>query len=292
MNNPEVFEVQNQVRAARASLYAKLARVMGAMTRLQKTGYNKFHGYKFASEADVADLVREAMAENNLALLPQIVKWERVDTGRKTSGGSITFNTILEVEFTFCDGDTGATESRIWYGEANDSDDKGFNKAVTAAEKYFLLKTFMISSGDKADDPDHSEDDKPAKKKPAQPASNVTPINTQKVAQTLGSGSKPRRIETVEEIVDGTTAKKPAPQTEDGEDVEVLSWDTGKWPENFISAVRGSIGNKTLMLPEMANLVGIEANAGVKQVWVDKFGENMNVAVQAVTDAKQATLAF
>jgi hypothetical protein len=87
-------------------------------------------------------------------------------------------------------------------------------------------------------------------------------------------------------VVDGSlaldTAPEPEADTEDGEDVEVLSWDTGTWPVNFISAVRGAVGSKIMQLDQMAAVVGIEANAGLKPVWVSKFGENMNDAIQAV----------
>lgn len=81
-------------------------------------------------------------------------------------------------------------------------------------------------------------------------------------------------------VVDGTAAKVAEPA--DGETVTTLSWDAGKWPINFISAVRGAIGNDRMQLDEMADLVGITGNAGLKPVWTSKFGENMNDAVQAV----------
>lgn len=181
---------------SQASLFAKMAKVLGAMKRLEKSGWNDFHKYKFASEADVADAVRAAMAENNLALFVNIVKVIRKDTGRTTRGGFPILNTFVKVEFTFADGDTGATRSCLFDGEALDSDDKGINKAVTAAEKYFLLKTFMISSGDKEADPDHAttEGDEPPMKK-ATPK-NITRIDTDRAKELLGTGdkTKERRI--------------------------------------------------------------------------------------------------
>ena len=42
----------------------------------------------------------------------------------------------------------------MWTGESLDTQDKGITKAATSAEKYFLMKTFVISTGDAKDDPD------------------------------------------------------------------------------------------------------------------------------------------
>ena len=55
-------------------LASKLAKVMQEVKYIQKTGYNSFHKYKYATEADVNEKVREELAKQNVALLP---KYER-----------------------------------------------------------------------------------------------------------------------------------------------------------------------------------------------------------------------
>ncbi len=58
------------------------------------------------------------------------------------------WKTTVTLSFTFCDGDTGATMQTIFKGEGIDVLDKGLPKALTAATKYFLQTTFLISTGD------------------------------------------------------------------------------------------------------------------------------------------------
>jgi len=71
--------------------------------------------------------------------------------------------TITDFEFTFADGESGATRTCSWRAEAQDTQDKGISKSATSAVKYFLLKTFLISTGDEPD-PDGSGDKKEPKK--------------------------------------------------------------------------------------------------------------------------------
>lgn len=144
----------------KSTLYAKMARVMGKLERLPKSGHNKHFNYHYATESDVADAIRKAMADEQIALLVDIAEFSR--EGKRT---------ILKINFTFACGESGATATQTWYGEADDMQDKGINKAATSAEKYFLMKTFLISAGDMADDPDSGMDeDTPAQPKNKQKA--------------------------------------------------------------------------------------------------------------------------
>jgi hypothetical protein len=52
------------------------------------------------------------------------------------------------MEFKFIDGETG--EELVFHseGEGQDAGDKGIYKAITGAQKYALMKAFMIPTGD------------------------------------------------------------------------------------------------------------------------------------------------
>lgn len=143
---------------SKATLYMKLARVMGEMSRMKKSGKNTHFDYKFVTADDVANKVRQLLAAQNVAFFAAIVGRElvgisRTYTDKKT--GEIQTSTlnrwVVNFEFTFACGDTGATETKPWSSEADSADDKGINKCATAAEKYFLLKTFIVSTGDEPD---------------------------------------------------------------------------------------------------------------------------------------------
>jgi hypothetical protein len=131
---------------ARASLYAKLARVMGEIGELEKKGRNDNFNYAFIRDVDVANALRPLLAEEGVAML---VGMDNIEQQRVTSGsGNEGLHTLASMSVTFADGETGATVTVPWYGEAIDYQDKGVNKCATAGLKFALLKTFLIGSED------------------------------------------------------------------------------------------------------------------------------------------------
>lgn len=139
----------------KAKLFEKMAKVMGLVSRVSKGGWNDYHKYKYASSDDVADEVRAAMAEAGLAFYANMVSIDKYEAGKEV-------RTHAVFEFTFGCSETGATQTCRWEAEADDTKDKGINKVATAAEKYFLLKTFVIGTGDEPDaDSDDSTTEQP-----------------------------------------------------------------------------------------------------------------------------------
>lgn len=124
-------------------LYSKLAEVMGLAGRIEKRGENTFHHYKYAMESDIVEAVRLALAERHVMLIPAVRQVVREGT----------LTTAL-MAFTFTDGETGETATHEWAGTGDDKGDKGLYKAMTGALKYFLLKTFLMPTGD---DPEADE---------------------------------------------------------------------------------------------------------------------------------------
>jgi len=123
-----------------AGLFKKMSNIMGKLERIPKNGFNKHFQYAFVEDSDVLDAVRKAMSEAGLCLFVSMVELKQ--EGKKTVG---------HFRFTFADGETGETMTVPWSGEAIDTQDKGIAKTATSAVKYFLLKTFLISTGDEPD---------------------------------------------------------------------------------------------------------------------------------------------
>jgi hypothetical protein len=128
--------------------------VMQEVGYVQKTGENTFHGYRYASEADVLERLRPAMVKHGLILIPSVQQVSSVDPHG---------NTTVSVHYTLAH-----VSGAIWPqpiiaagcgGDRNKNGvgDKGLYKALTGANKYMLFKLFQIETGN---DPEESQGDR------------------------------------------------------------------------------------------------------------------------------------
>ena len=180
----------------KAMLYKKMAAVMNDLNRIPKNGRNKEQNYDYATSEDIKQAIRAAMAKNNLALLFELAEFtiEEVVSRSGTKGKKI----VGKLDFTLACGDTGETVNRSIWAEAIDWQDKAFNKLYTTGEKYFLITTFLVSTGDE-DDADsgpvvhetgNQQTIKPAKQDKKPEAQQAQPATKQPEATTNGNGSQ------------------------------------------------------------------------------------------------------
>lgn len=160
------------------TLVKKLAKVMKEVKYIEKKGFNKFNNYKYATESDVAEKVREVLAEENVIMLPDVV--EHVTREHVNRKGNTEYIATVKVRFTFIDGDSGEELSIHSAGEGQDAGDKAVYKAITGAQKYALMKAFMIPTGD---DPeaDNGVDERNNQRNNNMNNSNANPISQQQV---------------------------------------------------------------------------------------------------------------
>lgn len=122
--------------------------VMKAVPYVQKGGYNSFHKFKFASEADLLEALQPAMARYGLSLAP--IRIERSTHPFKTRSNKDQVLTTLLV--TYClTHKSGESMEIMGIGEGADGEDKGAYKAMTGSLKYVLRSLFLVPTGD---DPD------------------------------------------------------------------------------------------------------------------------------------------
>lgn len=132
------------------------------------------NSYKWVSDKDVKQLLRESMIKNWLSILPtdvqskiQVDRWEEVDQYSKSvpkdmkSKQSIftevtTKYILLHTSWEFIE--------VAWYGQGVDTQDKGAGKATTYALKNTLLNMFLIPTGVDTDNTHSDEYDVPKKK--------------------------------------------------------------------------------------------------------------------------------
>lgn len=137
------------------ALAAKLVQILEAVGTVEKKGYNKAQNYNFVRETDLVDKIRPAMAKLGVYLHQSVIE-HRLEPLYETRAGGTMYLTTVQVSFTWVDGATGETwpVPGVFPGTGADTGDKGVYKALTGAEKYFLMKTFLIGTGD---DPEGDE---------------------------------------------------------------------------------------------------------------------------------------
>lgn len=160
------------------NIITALNKVMTTAGYVQKNAKNEFHGYKYASEANLLETLRPALIENGLVLIPSVNNVSPID---------VHGNTLVTVEYTLAH-----VSGEIWpdkitaIGCGNDMaksgkvGDKGVYKAITGANKYLLFKLFQIETGD---DPEKDEAASP----PAENKPQNSPVK-KPVSKTSTSG--------------------------------------------------------------------------------------------------------
>ena len=148
-------------------LVVKLCEVMAKVKYIQKLGHNTAQSYKYATEADVADALRGELAERGIFIFPNMVKNERTKLERVNFKGEVktSYATDLEMEWTFVDGETGESRTCRIPGCSESPGDKGVYVAMTGSEKYLLMKSFLIPTGD---DPENDANEPAGSKEKAQ----------------------------------------------------------------------------------------------------------------------------
>jgi hypothetical protein len=163
---------------------AALHQVMSAVSYVQKTGTNSFHGYKFAGEGALLAVLRPAMVEAGLMLLPSIQNVSPIDEYGNVS-------VLIDYTLVHKDGEVWP-EKITAAGMGNDRakngtvGDKGVYKAITGANKYVLFKLFQIETGD---DPEQVSDHDSGSDKPA-PAPVKTKAASRPVYDRLSKANK------------------------------------------------------------------------------------------------------
>lgn len=139
------------------SLHSKLAQVMYEAERIPKNGSFKSPGeyghFKFVQAGDAADMIRKALAEHKVSMVPSAI--DLVDSAEhQTAKGNSMTTVTVRTTWTLTDGDTGETAVIQSMGSGADTGDKAIPKAQTNAMKYALLMGFLLSTGD---DPELSD---------------------------------------------------------------------------------------------------------------------------------------
>ncbi|MCE5333304.1 MAG: ERF family protein [Desulfobacteraceae bacterium] len=120
------------------TLAGKLAGIIGEVGWVQKRGRNEHFKYDYVTEADLADTIRPLMAKYGVGVAFSVLDATELPN-------SIT---QVKIQYVLMDADSGEREETTCFGRGQDKADKGVYKAITGATKYWLYKTFLVSTGD------------------------------------------------------------------------------------------------------------------------------------------------
>jgi len=145
------------------NLAKAICEVMAAASHVQKTGQNAFHGYNYASDADLLRVIQPAMAKAGLAMIPAQV----VQTDKALDKGKVQTDVHVQYMLVHTSGETLTIQA---LGRGIDKEDKGQYKAMTGALKYALRQTFLVPTGDDPEVHSDAHEDAPAAKRPPKKA--------------------------------------------------------------------------------------------------------------------------
>ena len=165
---------------------AKMIAVMRECSHIAKNGTNSFHGYTYATSADVLSKVNTALVQQGLAslVIPELISLEEV----KTAKGNIEHLATVKVNITLIDRDSDESVLIMGIGSGQDSGDKAVMKAQTAAIKYAYMLSLSISTGD-----DPEADVRTDESTSVEPSRTTTPIKTATKSRTVAIPLKQER---------------------------------------------------------------------------------------------------
>jgi hypothetical protein len=158
------------------NLHQRKAKAMAALQSIPKNGYNSFGNYKYATDGDVLDTFRVLLSQHGIDFCPSMTGREWIPEKNRTI-------VYIDVLLTNIDDPEDYLVLKA-IGEANDKTDKGTVKALTSGVKYFLLKTFLASAGNEADDADSGPE--PPARKTVELSTRAQKTKIQALMKTLG----------------------------------------------------------------------------------------------------------
>ncbi len=163
-------------------LSKKFVEVMKECNYIAKNGTNNFHGYKYATSADVLEKVNAALTKHGIASVatPNLLQFQDVTTAK----GNTEHLAIVEITVTLTDSESGETLTLKGLGSGQDAGDKAIMKAQTAALKYCYLLSLAIATGD---DPEADTSTDESTATPTAPSTVKNPARNALVCHDCGA---------------------------------------------------------------------------------------------------------
>ena len=163
-------------------LSKKMVEVMKDCRYIAKNGTNSFHGYKYATSADVLEKVNASLTKNGIVSIatPSLLQMQDVTTAK----GNIEHLAAVAISVDLIDCESGEKLTLKGLGSGQDAGDKALMKAQTAALKYCYLLSLAIATGD---DPEADTSTDESNATPTSPSTIKNPAKNTLICHDCGA---------------------------------------------------------------------------------------------------------
>lgn len=130
-------------------IYGDIIQVMREIDAIEKTSRNKDQGYQFRGIDDIYAEFHPIMAKVGIFCVPRVVS--REDEVFQSKSGGRMLRSVVSMEFDFVAIDGSKVTVGPMIGEGNDMSDKASNKAMSVAQKYAFIQTFVVPTREEKD---------------------------------------------------------------------------------------------------------------------------------------------
>ena len=138
-----------------ASVQEAILRVKADVPAVPKSQRNEQQNFNYRGIDAVVNAVSPAMTRHGLILTPNVLSVDITPAGT-TRNGALQRHILVKVEFTLSLPGGHSIVGTV-YGEAIDSSDKGVSKAITVAERTFLIIVFTLPTDEPDPDSEYPE---------------------------------------------------------------------------------------------------------------------------------------
>lgn len=170
-------------------IHAAICRIMVKMDPVAKSGVNTKQGYAYRKIEDVYAALQKIMGEEGVHATSEIISQSNEE--RRTASGGVLIYRVLHERYYFWSAEDGSCVSSDVIGEGMDSGDKASNKAMSASDKYSLIRAFKIPTDHLKDSETEDHELKPSADANPNQGQGFQPVaRPAQQAQQQFSGSK------------------------------------------------------------------------------------------------------
>lgn len=156
------------------NVYQRMHGVMAEFGIVAKKGYNQHHKYTYAKESDFVEAIKPLLVKYRLFIIPQI------DTLMHAPEKPTLVDIKMSYKIINIDNPNDFVVASMG-GQGQDNGDKAVFKAITGAKKYFYSVTFVVPTGDDAEETSpEMEEKKPPKTSSFRKEAITSPVKEKK----------------------------------------------------------------------------------------------------------------